>query len=130
MTKVFVPDWYDPPSGWRFGFPKAWPNGLDRSSETLAAQLKADGYPEKDIPVALLHTRFGGHYEVTATYEQWMKQVDEILIKRTGGLDQMMLPDWLSRDSYECGMTPEEGADACLESAGWEDDDERIVDEL
>jgi hypothetical protein len=130
MTKVFVPDWYDPPSGWRYGFPKTWPAGLERSDETLAAQLKADGYPEDAIPVAVGHTRFGGHFEVTGTYEEWMKQVDQILIKRTGGLDQMMLPDWLSRDSYECGMTPEEGADSCLTSAGWEYDDETIIDEL
>jgi hypothetical protein len=130
MTKVFVPDWYDPPEGWRYGFPKTWPVGLERSDETLAAQLKADGYPEHAIPVAVGHTRFGGHFNVTGTYEEWSKEVDRILEKRTGGLDQSMLPDWLSRDSYECGMTPEEGAALCLHSAGWEDDDERIVDEL
>jgi hypothetical protein len=63
MTKTFVPDWYDPPSGWQFGFPKAWPKGLVRSDETLAAQLKADGYPAHEIPVAIGHTRFGGHFE-------------------------------------------------------------------
>jgi len=57
------------------------------------------------------------------TYEQWMKAVDKILLKKTGGLDQGMLPDWLSRDAYEEGLSPEEGADECLLSAGWEDDD-------
>ena len=126
MTDRFVAKWYDPPEGWRFGFPKAWPQGLERSTETLAAQLKADGYPEHAIPVALNHTRFGGEY---MTYELWMKEVDRILEKRTG-LDQMMLPDWLSRDAYESGMTPQEGADECLLSAGWEPDDDEIVDEL
>jgi hypothetical protein len=122
MTKRFVAEWYDPPEGWRFGFPKAWPAGLDRSNEALAAQLKADGYPAAAIPVALDHTRFGGHYEVTATYEQWMKEVDRILEKRCG-MDQMELPDWLSRDAYECGLTPQEAADECLRSAGWEPED-------
>lgn len=63
------------------------------------------------------------------TYELWMKEVDRILEKRTG-LDQMMLPDWLSRDAYESGMTPQDGADECLLSAGWEPDDDEIVDEL
>jgi hypothetical protein len=63
MTQTFVPRWYDPPEGWRFGFPKSWQKGLERSDETLAAQLKADGYPEHAIPVALGHTRFIGDYE-------------------------------------------------------------------
>ena len=62
------------------------------------------------------------------TYEAWMKAVDAILEQITGGLDQQMLPDWLSRDAYESGMTPAEGADECLLSAGWEPDDE--IDEL
>lgn len=124
MTDRFVARWYDPPSGWRFGFPKSWPKGLERSTENLAAQLKADGYPEKDIPLAINHTRFGGEY---MTYEKWMEAVDQILIKRTGGLDQMMLPDWLSRDAYEEGLSPEEGADDCLISSGWEPDD--FIDE-
>lgn len=123
MTKRFVVEWYDPPEGWRFGFPKAWPAGLDRSDEALAAQLKADGYPENAIPVAMLHTRFGGHYEMADTYKEWMQKVDRILEKRCG-MDQMMLPDWLSRDAYESGMTPSEGADECLISAGWEPEDE------
>lgn len=56
------------------------------------------------------------------TYEQWMVEVDRLLEKRCG-LGQMMLPDWLSRDAFESGMTPAEGADECLLSAGWEDDE-------
>lgn len=63
MTRRFVPKIYDPPNGWRFGFPKAWPEGLERSDENLEIQLMLDGYPAKDIPLALLHTRFIGEYE-------------------------------------------------------------------
>jgi hypothetical protein len=66
MAERFIAAWYDPPEGWRFGFPKTWPAGLERSQENLEIQLMLDGYPEKDIPMALLSTRFGGHYEKTA----------------------------------------------------------------
>lgn len=37
---------YDPPAGWRYGFPKAYeplPN------ETLEETLRRDGYPQKEI---------------------------------------------------------------------------------
>lgn len=61
MSK-FVARWYDPPSGWAYGFPKAWPAGLERSDKNLEIQLILDGYPVKDIPLALLHTRFIGEY--------------------------------------------------------------------
>lgn len=52
------------------------------------------------------------------TYEQWMKAVD-LIVERTCGLQMDMLPDWLSRDAYEDGLTPEEGAEACLEEADY-----------
>ncbi len=58
--KKFVAKWYDPPSGWRFGFPKTWPDGVEPTAENLEIQLTLDGYPDKDIPLALKHTRFGG----------------------------------------------------------------------
>lgn len=58
----FIPEWYDPPSGWAYGFPKAWPTSLERSDENLKKQLILDGYPAKDVPLALNHTRFGGNY--------------------------------------------------------------------
>jgi hypothetical protein len=61
----FKPAWYDPPSGWQFGFPKAWPEGLDCTTENLEIQLTLDGYPAKDMALALRHTRFGGSYEKT-----------------------------------------------------------------
>lgn len=125
MTDRFIAKWYDPPEGWRFGFPKSWPSGVPRTDETLAAQLKADGYPEHAIPVALRHTRFGGEW---LTYERWMEQVDEILERRTGLLSQNELPDWLSRDAYESGMSAEQGVDVCLTQTNWDYD--KVIDEL
>jgi hypothetical protein len=56
----FKPVWYDPPSGWMYGFPKPWPKGVELSTENLEIQLTIEGYPVKDIPLALKHTRFGG----------------------------------------------------------------------
>jgi hypothetical protein len=60
---MFVPTWYDPPSGWKYGFPKAWPKDLERTRENIAAQLIEDGYPKSEIPLALDHTRFGGIFQ-------------------------------------------------------------------
>lgn len=37
---------YDPPSGWRWGFPKAYEPLPD---ESLEDTLRRDGYPEKEI---------------------------------------------------------------------------------
>jgi hypothetical protein len=42
------------------------------------------------------------------------------------------LPDWLSRDAYDDELTVAEGADTCLESAGFEDaayDESNLVEE-
>ena len=48
------------------------------------------------------------------TYEQWVAKVDQVLASRIG-LSMDDLPDWLSRDAFEDGLSPEEGADICLE---------------
>ena len=52
------------------------------------------------------------------TYEQWMKKVD-IILEEKCGLPQYLLPDWLSRDCYESGASPQEGAEDCLEAIGY-----------
>jgi hypothetical protein len=49
------PNTYDPPEGWRYGFPKPY---RPLPGESLAATLRRDGYPEKLIPLALDYTRF------------------------------------------------------------------------
>lgn len=62
------------------------------------------------------------------TYRQWMVDVNNIVEKRTG-LPLNLLPDWLSRDSYEDGLTPQEGADVCLEQTGFLEYEGRVLDE-
>lgn len=125
--RQFVPTVYDPPEGWRFGFPKQWPQHLLHTQENLASQLRVDGYPEGDIPLALLHTRFIGEY-TTISYEQWMSEVDRVLETEIG-LTQADLPDWLSRDAYEAEMTPEQAAHECLRQVRWEPEEGEVVDE-
>jgi hypothetical protein len=46
---------YDPPSGWKFGFPKEYTphNGL-----TVKELLIKDGYPPEDAEFASKHTRY------------------------------------------------------------------------
>lgn len=43
----------DPPSGWKYGFPKPLPEGAD-----YAQFLRDSGYPEKDIELALRYSRY------------------------------------------------------------------------
>lgn len=51
MTKTL----YDPPGGWRHGFPKAYE---PVAGETLEDTLIRDGYPEKDAGIGAKHCRF------------------------------------------------------------------------
>lgn len=48
---------YDPPGGWKYGFPKPYTPGLD-----LKDQLLKDGYPQSEIDSLgdNLHVRFIG----------------------------------------------------------------------
>jgi len=64
------------------------------------------------------------------TYRQWMTEVEAKVEKITGlGFD--LLPDWLSRDSFEDGLSVQEGVDACLEQVGFREYEERqLVDDL
>jgi len=56
----FTAKWYDPPSGWQYGFPKEWPQGLEINNANVRNQLIKDGYPNKDIDMAVRYCRFGG----------------------------------------------------------------------
>ena len=56
-------------------------------------------------------------------FETWKESVDEVLA-RIAGVVQDELPDWLARDAYDDGVSPEVGAELCLESAGWYDEDD------
>jgi len=49
---------YDPPGGWKYGFPKEWPEDKDYNDDTaLAIQLLKDGYPLDDIHFGVGHCR-------------------------------------------------------------------------
>lgn len=63
-------------------------------------------------------------------YEEWLRHVDRALERRTGVcLDDM--PDWLSRDAFDEGLTPNEAVDVCLEQTGFFDFfEERVMDEV
>jgi hypothetical protein len=43
----------DPPEGWKYGFPAPLKDDYEK-------QLKESGYPKKDIPFALKHSRYWG----------------------------------------------------------------------
>ena len=104
---------YDPPSGWMYGFPKPWPRNLVRTQENIRAQLVKDEY-RGDLDLAVRHCRFIG---TPFPYEDWIEAVDDQMIKLYGvRLDE--LPDWMSRDAYEDGMSPVEAAYECAEQVG------------
>jgi len=52
------------------------------------------------------------------TYDAWMSAVDA-LVQAECGLSMSCLPDWLSRDAYDDGLTTKEGAEMCLQEAGF-----------
>ncbi len=51
---------YDPPSGWRYGFPREYKPQQD---ETLEQTLVRDGYPVRDAEFGAKHCRFIGPRE-------------------------------------------------------------------
>lgn len=54
--KDFVGMLYDPPSGWRYGFPKKYIPSTE--NEPLEDTLVRDGYPKKDAEFGAQHCRF------------------------------------------------------------------------
>jgi len=54
----------DPPSGWKYGFPKAIPESYikrmltEKDGSWLRDWLLEEGYPESDIELALKHSRY------------------------------------------------------------------------
>ena len=55
----------DPPSGWKFGFPKAVPNP---KPQDMMAWLVSEGYPQKLID------EFGDHFYC----RHWEQEIDNI----------------------------------------------------
>lgn len=48
----------DPPSGWQYGFPRPLPSGWKEPNFDLKKWFLENGYPEKDIDLALKHSRY------------------------------------------------------------------------
>lgn len=58
----------DPPGGWKYGFPKPVPEKVHAAVNykiALRKWLIECGYPEKDIPLALKHSRYWERDDVT-----------------------------------------------------------------
>lgn len=55
----------DPPSGWKYGFPKPVPGGYIKSESLMRVWLEGEGYPSDSIDLALKHSRY------------WETEVDE-----------------------------------------------------
>ena len=51
------------------------------------------------------------------SFEEWKRQVDERIAKRTGGLISDDLPDYCYRDNYDDGATPAQAASAAIRNA-------------
>lgn len=51
----------DPPSGWRYGFPKEMPEDVyDAGDEAVAKWLAENGYPEEDAEFGARYCRYWG----------------------------------------------------------------------
>lgn len=48
----------DPPSGWKYGFPKPVSQEVLGNQEKLTNWLMLQGYPEKEIPLAVKYSRY------------------------------------------------------------------------
>lgn len=63
------------------------------------------------------------------TYRQWMAEV-EAKVEKVVGLSFDLLPDWLSRDAFEDGLSVQAGVDICLEQIGFREFEElHLIDE-
>lgn len=52
----------DPPSGWMYGFPKPYPDGVQLGDdEAFCAWLLKEGYPEEMLDLAVNHSRYWEH---------------------------------------------------------------------
>lgn len=48
----------DPPSGWRFGFPKRLPDDWRTEDFNLRRWLVVNGYPEKEVDFGIKYCRY------------------------------------------------------------------------
>lgn len=48
----------DPPSGWKYGFPKPIPRNYLKSESLMRVWLQEQGYPTTLMDVAIKHSRY------------------------------------------------------------------------
>jgi len=60
----------DPPSGWKYGFPKPFPNGVENYKEWLVA----NGYPQHEIDA------YGDHFYC----RYWEEDTADLVDKERG----------------------------------------------
>ena len=53
LIKKTKDKWVDPPSGWKYGFPKIMPENVTDVKQWFIDE----GYPEKDVQLALDYSR-------------------------------------------------------------------------
>ena len=58
----------DPPEGWMYGFPAVLQDNYEQ-------QLRDAGYPEKNIPLALKHSRY--LFDKKEDYEEYKRKLNE-----------------------------------------------------
>jgi len=61
---------YDPPSGWKYGFPKEY---KPLPGESLEDTLRRDGYPETLMKLGIRHCRFIGDIEDLKSIREQLK---------------------------------------------------------
>jgi hypothetical protein len=49
--------YFDPPSGWKYGYPMRLPDSIN-TTEDIIAWLVENGYPEKDVEIAVRYGRW------------------------------------------------------------------------
>jgi hypothetical protein len=94
MTQRFF---IDPPSGWRYGFPKIW----DPVDGPVEEWLLAEGYPQKDIEFACKHLR--AWLAADAVVKTW----DELEQKYQAGCDHCNHPLYAGIKCGTCGRWTE-----------------------
>lgn len=49
---------FDPPNGWRYGFPDVVPEEVDENPEKFRDWMLEKGYPERDIDFGMTYGRW------------------------------------------------------------------------
>jgi hypothetical protein len=93
-TKIFI----DPPSGWKYGFPKEAPSNI-REMENANEWLVQNGYPQDEVDIWMNSEKFG--YVPYRMFEMEVKENEKSLYERFHGMfNDMIDRDELSDEDY------------------------------